>query len=545
MIPGLKYRNPELNKNRQKLNYTPIPIYSNSSNMNEYQKNELKKAIDKAVFIRKTEYTHAFPPPISEQDKNQQYKTISMLQLINSAKIIQKWYRKIKNNKEIKNINKNNKLKNLNEKKKIDEKEVYDYWKKVYKFDIDNEPINKKYQKNNEYYDYWETIYKKNNIQNKKEDLLKNKNNNQENTNNSTQNKNIIQIINNNDTKNIIDDKPIITKNIQNIDNDIQNNIKDLNNINNISNEISININNKNKIKIFDNTKTQYDDLAQINILSEPKKYVFQPENNLTLNYSGDNMNNSNKNQIFKELYQENNNNFKIVDDNENYIQSNNLDIQFKPIINCCYLTKDKIMLLNNSDDMNKIKIIQNKTKIFLKNKNKINNNININNTNESLNENISSIKDSLNINNFNNDNNYKKSLNTSLKTLSNYNNIDNNKTQNNSDDDIKNYSENKSHTRKRIISKLDSLQSIHNLTINKDGVQFFDNIIGNYDDSSSSIKENINNNNISISKNNSINNSKISMSLTNSINNIEKNINLRNKNRNKDNLLFIEKKYI
>ena len=256
-------------------------------------------------------------------------------------------------------------------------------------------------------------------------------------------------------------------------------------------------------------------------------------------------MNNSNKNQIFKELYQENNNNFKIVDDNDNYIQSNNLDIQFKPIINCCYLTKDKIMLLNNSDDMNKIKIIQNKTKIFLKNKNKINNNININNTNESLNENISSIKDSLNINNFNNDNNYKKSLNTSLKTLSNYNNIDNNKTQNNSDDDIKNYSENKSHTRKRIISKLDSLQSIHNLTINKDGVQFFDNIIGNYDDSSSSIKENINNNNISISKNNSINNSKISMSLTNSINNIEKNINLRNKNRNKDNLLFIEKKYI
>ena len=106
MIPGLKYRNPELNKNRQKLNYTPIPIYSNTSNMNEYQKNELKKAIDKAVFIRKTEYTHAFPPPISEQDKNQQYKTISMLQLINSAKIIQKWYRKIKNNKEFKNINK-------------------------------------------------------------------------------------------------------------------------------------------------------------------------------------------------------------------------------------------------------------------------------------------------------------------------------------------------------------------------------------------------------------------------------------------------------
>ena len=113
---------------------------------------------------------------------------------------------------------------------------------------------------------------------------------------------------------------------------------------------------------------------------------------------------------------------------------------------------------------------------------------------------------------------------------------------------DIKNNSLNKSYGRNRMISELDSLQFYHNLTINKIGEIFFDNIIGNENEDNLSInkeksinknilkaKKNINNNSnlLSFSSENDNNNN------NNSYNNNSNIINYKNKN----NIIYIKKK--
>ena len=554
-----------------------------------------------------------------------------------------------KNTLKSKPIKKKNSLEKSNEGKIITEKEVYDLWSEVYK--VENNDYTNEINKNNKDYYCLEKLNKNDMNQN----IIQNKNN----KNNFNQ-KNNDDILSMNITENKIEDEQN-TKEIQNKNGYNKNQSKDPNSI---SNEISININNKKNLVIFDETKTKYDDLVQVNILAGPKTYNFKPENNLSFNYSGHNIRNQNRNQTFKELSPIKNDYFKIINEynNTNLTQGNYLYIQFKPIINICYLSKDKIGFLNNSDDLNKIKLIQNKTKIFLRNKNnQINNNLkdslkdntssyisshkyslnnnnnnikssinsslkplskyynidnndkkessNNNNIKKSLNSSLRTLsnyhnidnydkkeisnnnnfkkslnsslrtlsnyynidnndkKDSLNNNIFkkslisslrtlsnhyninNNDenlnnNNFKKRLNTSLKTLSNYYNINNNDSESQSDgygNDIKNNSENKPYTRNRIISQVDSLQFFHNLTINKEGQQFFDNLIGNNEDSSNNEGDS-NNNDVLKHKNSSFSNSKISISLSNSINKLEKNNNLKNKNEHN---LLIEKEYI
>ena len=120
----LKYRNPELNKNCKKVNFTPIPYMPNKELMTSLEKKEFEKAIQKVIFIRKMEYTHAKPPPksfgdnnyIKKNEKNLGYKINNILK---AAKLIQKWYRFIKkirkNTKKTKN--KNRYIKILNEEK--------------------------------------------------------------------------------------------------------------------------------------------------------------------------------------------------------------------------------------------------------------------------------------------------------------------------------------------------------------------------------------------------------------------------------------------
>ena len=85
-IPGLRYRNPELNKNRKRPNLTPIPFNSDMNEMNNYQKKELDRIIREAINARKTEYTHASPPLNSQENiyqKNQKKIMINQWLIIN------------------------------------------------------------------------------------------------------------------------------------------------------------------------------------------------------------------------------------------------------------------------------------------------------------------------------------------------------------------------------------------------------------------------------------------------------------------------------
>ena len=115
-IMPLKYRNPELNKNCKKINCTPIPYMQHKDNMNSFEKKELDKTIQKAIFIRKMEYTHAKPPlkssgKIESQKNKEKCFGYCYINIIKAAKLIQKWYRFIKknriNNKKIRLKNKN------------------------------------------------------------------------------------------------------------------------------------------------------------------------------------------------------------------------------------------------------------------------------------------------------------------------------------------------------------------------------------------------------------------------------------------------------
>ena len=140
----LKYRNPVLNKNCKKVNYTPIPYMSTSEKnlMNDYEKKQLDKTIEKAIFIRKVEYTHANPPPnsIGYKYKNKKALLLDELKLIKNARIIQNWYRFIKKNKIMRNKALKSNLNNKNQNKEKINKNFNDINKLNY---MDNNYKNK------------------------------------------------------------------------------------------------------------------------------------------------------------------------------------------------------------------------------------------------------------------------------------------------------------------------------------------------------------------------------------------------------------------
>ena len=397
MSPGLKYRSPELNKDCERLNFTPIPYNSHINEMNNYQKKEYDKAIKNAVSTRKMEYTHAHPPltPESEKrkkNKKEQYLKTKLL-LEDNAKIIQKWYRYIKKNK-AKKENKKILLKNQKNYKSNEGTDIYKYWEEQNK--SDKEQLINSYKK---------TIMNKYKIKNE-------------------------------DSFNLKGDKS----------------------------------------KYFVSDSIKYDKSVKFKILGKSKKITLLIENNDSINYFG-NSNNYKQHQFSNGLYPEKENSFKIIDymNNKHQFSSElieekeisfkiisykkkkylykNIDqisdniIIFKPINKCCYFTKEQLILLNKTDDMKKIKYIQNQTKCFLRYKKTKNNNIN-------------------------NFNNYNLLVNTnSNNSLNNYSESHN---------DIKNNSKNQSYIKRRMISELDSLKFFHNLTINKDTAVLFENILKN-----------------------------------------------------------------
>ena len=544
MNQGLKYRNPELNKNCEQLNLTPIPINKDIDQMNEYQKNEFEKAKKNAVFMRKMEYRHAKPIPITEEyiNNKKRKEMIFKYMTINKIKIIQRWYRKYSNIKKEKEL-----LKNKNKTPYYDDNDIYALWEEQNKKDQekfiqytnslnklnkdkiensisnnennnDNKNINDNiidnYNENNSNSINYDDKVNINNKANDNEDNLNfddNINNiKYKNINDNTNNYNYINnnIPDNNSNYNIdnkinslINSDNNIINNINNnnnyndeIDNNFNNNNKNYNN-NNIQTENSFYISG-NKPKYFDNSKTQFDDLEQINILPNTKTNIFKTQNNSPFNYYETINNNSNKNKYFNQLYPERKNSFDIINNNQdndiyNTDYYNNLEIKSKPILNDCFLSKDIIILSCESYDIPKLRFIQRTAKLFLKNKKtKLNNN-----------------------NNYSNYTNYNKDKNNNIKlTPNNINNSNNSLSGSlNKMNDIKNNSLNKSYGRNRMISELDSLQFYHNLTINKDGEIFFDNIIGNENEDNLSInKEKSINKNILKAKKNINNNSNL-----------------------------------
>ena len=146
MMPGLKYRNPELNKKYQKLNLTPIPYIPEISQIDKFQKNEIDKAKEKAIFIRKTEYTHALPPEIKKENIRRKHEKNNLINnnfiLKKKARLIQKWYRMIKKNRNFNLKNEKIRLKNI-----IDNSDIYKYWEGQNKIDgIDFNYLYKNYQ---------------------------------------------------------------------------------------------------------------------------------------------------------------------------------------------------------------------------------------------------------------------------------------------------------------------------------------------------------------------------------------------------------------
>ena len=149
----LKYRNPQLNINCEKLNLTPIPYIQNKNFMNDLEKEEYDKAKEKSVFIRKVEYTHAKPPPKNNtgfnfSQNNNECIGYKLNNIIKAAKLIQKWFRFLKKIK----VN-NNKYKKRNKKiennKKIN-KDLIDYEKESLVLNENNINIlNNEYNNNN------------------------------------------------------------------------------------------------------------------------------------------------------------------------------------------------------------------------------------------------------------------------------------------------------------------------------------------------------------------------------------------------------------
>ena len=256
----LKYRNPELNKNRQKVNCTPIPFISNKESMYKFEKQELEKTKEKAVFIRKMEYTHAHPPPKSKEEniyfQDSTHLFLSRLFIIKKVKLIQKWYRFIKRNRNF--------------------------------------------------------IYKK-------EDKVNNKNNNKKN-----------EKIRINNSSDIID-----------------------------QNEESFS---EHKNSNENNNQSLYD------------KNYYSLRKQLKKELEEKNKKNSVKKGTYsnKDISKNKNISFTILE-LKSRKNKDDTNIRINPINNCCYIEKDSMILLNNSEDMINLYIIQKKVKRFLKIKNQIN----------------------------------------------------------------------------------------------------------------------------------------------------------------------------
>ena len=206
---GLQY-NLALNKQPKNSNLTPIPTLNNSNQMNDFEKKQFDKAMREARFIRKMEYTTGYPSSKQkEQIKQKLNKDNKKKILINKVKIIQKWYRKMKN---IKKEKEKIRLKNKNKNQLIDKNDIYKYWEGLNNYDI-NEYNNKykNHQNNNNnnienensFYKCWEEQNKKdiNELNNKYNNNYQKKKNN----NNYVQNGNSFYIIG--DKKKYFDNK--------------------------------------------------------------------------------------------------------------------------------------------------------------------------------------------------------------------------------------------------------------------------------------------------------------------------------------------------
>ena len=315
----LKYRNPVLNKDRQKVNCTPIPFIQNKADMNEYEKKELDKVKRKAIFLRKMEYTHANPPPKPPED-NKKKLLLNKFYIINQVRLIQKWYRFVRKNRSPNYKTKlKSKLRNKNKNKD------------------NNEINNKKLINRNNSYRYYQ-------IQNESFGIYNN-------------NEDYINILNKND-----------------------NNINDKNN--------NLELNNKTKNNLGS------------------KKEIY-PNNNIKI-----------KQNI----------SFEIVPDEKSKNLFDEYLLLLKPINNDCYISKGDLFLINNSEDMKDLNLIQKNIKNFLRKKNqispyrlykqikqneKLNNNILQNNSNNSLENNSSK-----NINSENENINDKKTIFSQLDSL-------------------------------------------------------------------------------------------------------------------------------
>ena len=196
------------------------------------------------------------------------------------------------------------------------------------------------------------------------------------------------------------------------------------------------------------------------------KSEIFNNENNNIKNKSiilKNNKNNSSSQigKYFNENIIKNNNiSFQILkSDNIIFSDLDNINSIIKPINNECYISKGEMNLINNSTDMFNLILIQDKVKKFLKNKNQIS---------------------PYQI--------YKQMYQQKIINKKHYQKNISNKSSEKSINEILNNSE-KIQGKERIISNLESLQSIHNLTI-QENEKFFSNKLqeDNNDENSSYI---------------------------------------------------------
>ena len=194
--------------------------------------------------------------------------------------------------------------------------------------------------------------------------------------------------------------------------------------------------------------------------LKNKNKYI-NILNDENCNYNNDNIIEKNLNNFIDK--NENNKNNNILQNFSNEIKKQNdpknlneIDSELKPINNNCYISKGNLILLNNCPDMNNLILIQKNVKNFLKNKN----NISPYKIYKLLIENKINKKNSIN-----------KELNSSIENILG---------------DFSNNSEN-IFCKRRIISKLDSLQSIHNLTIQENEKKISNNFFKEREDNNES----------------------------------------------------------
>ena len=185
---------------------------------------------------------------------------------------------------------------------------------------------------------------------------------------------------------------------------------------------------------------------------NENKSEIFKNENNniknKSINLELNNKNNSLQitKYINENIIKNNNISFQILKLNKEInSDSDNINATIKPINNECYISKGAMNLINNSIDMFNLVLIQSKIKKFLKNKNQIS---------------------PYEI--------YKKMNHQKMRNQKHSKKIISNKSSEKNIDEIINNSE-KIIEKERLMSNLESLQSIHNLSL-QENQKFFAN---------------------------------------------------------------------